>query len=68
MEEELNLMLSRMKFLGDAWSLVGGRTLIDRAGDRFRELLAGAGQPEIPSGRIEEMEHVVAEADRALAQ
>jgi len=50
----------------DAWSSAGGSTLIDRAGDRCRELLAAAGQAEIPGGRIEEMERVVAAADRAL--
>lgn len=48
--------------------MTGGRTLIARAGDSFRELLAGAGQPEIPSSRIEEVDRIVAEADRALAQ
>jgi len=52
----------------DAWTSDGGSTLIDRARERGRELLAEAEQPEIPAGRIEEMERIVAEADRALAQ
>jgi len=52
----------------DAWSSEGGKTLIDRARDRSRELLAGAKQPEIAAGRLEEMERIVAEADRALVR
>lgn len=52
----------------DAWSSAGGGTLIDRARERSRELLAGARGPEISAGKIEEMERIVAGADRALAQ
>jgi trimethylamine--corrinoid protein Co-methyltransferase len=52
----------------DAWSSEGGKTLIDRARERSRELLAGAKQPEIAAGRLEEMERIVAEADRALVR
>jgi trimethylamine:corrinoid methyltransferase-like protein len=48
------------------WSSGGTTTLIDRAGGRYRELLAGARPPEVGSGRIEEMERIVAEADRGL--
>jgi trimethylamine:corrinoid methyltransferase-like protein len=50
----------------DAWTSDGGSTLIERARDRSRELLAGARGPEITAGRIDEMERIVAEADRAL--
>jgi trimethylamine--corrinoid protein Co-methyltransferase len=52
----------------DAWSSGGERSLIDRAGDRYRDLLAAAGQPEIAPGKIDEMEGIVAEADRALVR
>jgi trimethylamine--corrinoid protein Co-methyltransferase len=52
----------------DAWSSEGGRALIDRTLDRYRELLAGAGRREIAPGRIEEMERIVADADRALVE
>jgi trimethylamine--corrinoid protein Co-methyltransferase len=51
----------------DAWEAGGGKTLIDRAGDRCGELLAGAKGLDIPGARIEEMERIVAEADRILA-
>lgn len=51
----------------DAWSSGGGSTLIDRARNRCRELLAGAGQEEIPAGQIDELKRIVAAADRALA-
>jgi len=50
----------------DAWSSAGGGTLVDRARERSRELLADARKPEITAGRIEEMERIVAGADRAL--
>ncbi len=52
----------------DAWAAEGGKSLIERTRDRFRELLAGVGLPEVASGTIEEMERIVAEADRALVQ
>jgi trimethylamine:corrinoid methyltransferase-like protein len=51
----------------EAWSSEGGKTLVDRARNRCRELLAGTGPAEIPAGQVEEMERIVAEADRALA-
>ena len=51
----------------DAWESGGRKTLVDRAGDRCRGLLAGAKEPEIPGARIEEMKRIVAEADRILA-
>ena len=60
-QPELLTRLSR-----DTWSSEGGKTLIDRARDRSRELLAGAKQPEIAAGRLEEMQRIAAEADRAL--
>ena len=52
----------------DGWTGEGKKTLIDRARDRFRELLAGADPPEIAFGTLEAMEHIVAEADRALVR
>jgi trimethylamine--corrinoid protein Co-methyltransferase len=52
----------------DAWAGQGAKTLIDRTRDRFRELLAGAGPPDIARGMIEDIERIVAEADRALVQ
>jgi trimethylamine:corrinoid methyltransferase-like protein len=51
----------------DAWESGGRRTLIDRARDRCRELLAGAKGLDVPGARIEEMKRIVAEADRILA-
>ena len=51
----------------DAWESEGRRTLIDRAGDRCRELLAASKVLDIPAARIEEMKRIVAEADRILA-
>ena len=52
----------------ESWESGGRRTLIDRARDRCRELCAAFCAPEIPQDRLQEMERVVAEADRALAK
>ena len=51
----------------DAWESEGGKTLIDRARDRYRELLAASKLLDIPGARLEEMDRIVAEAVRALA-
>jgi trimethylamine--corrinoid protein Co-methyltransferase len=50
----------------DAWAAEGETTLIDRARDRFRQLIAAAGRPEVDSGTVQAMESIVTEADRAL--
>jgi len=52
----------------DAWESEGRKTLIDRARDRYRELLVGVKELDIPGARIEEMERIVAEADRELVR
>jgi trimethylamine:corrinoid methyltransferase-like protein len=51
----------------DAWESGGASSLSDRSGDRCRELIADAREPEVPGVRIEEMERIVDEADRILA-
>jgi trimethylamine:corrinoid methyltransferase-like protein len=50
------------------WDSGGGKTLIDRTRDRYRELLTSTIEPDIPQTRIEEMEWIVTEADRVLAK
>jgi len=52
----------------DAWESEGRKTLIDRARDRYRELLVGVKELDIPGARIEEMKRIVAEADRELVR
>jgi trimethylamine:corrinoid methyltransferase-like protein len=52
----------------DAWSAGGGSTLIDRARVRCRELLTAAPPPAIGPGRIEAMDRIVTDADRALGK
>jgi len=52
----------------DAWESGGRRTLIVRARDLCRELLAAPKVLDVPGARLEEMERIVAEADRALAK
>jgi len=51
----------------DAWESGGRSKLIDRTRDRCRELLAASGLLDIPGARLDEMDRIVAEADRVLA-
>lgn len=52
----------------EAWESGGGMALIDRARDRCQELVAGAEEPGIPPGAIQEMERIALDADRALVR
>jgi trimethylamine:corrinoid methyltransferase-like protein len=52
----------------DAWSAGGRRTLIDRARQRCRELLAASNPPRIDRGTIGAMDRIVADADRTLGK
>jgi trimethylamine:corrinoid methyltransferase-like protein len=50
----------------DGWQAAGGSTLVDRARDRCRALLARRGEPSLPTESIAEMDRIVAAADRNL--
>ncbi|UCF98647.1 MAG: trimethylamine methyltransferase family protein [Spirochaetaceae bacterium] len=50
----------------DEWEAGGGKDLAERARERAMELIAASAAPPIPDSMVEELQRIVAEADRRL--